>query len=375
MNKKEYKKTVDQILPDDSLREKVWQGLGNKSSFFPKIKFSTLAFVSITILSVVSLNALLNSGIENKQFDQVKSSKMEKKVVSNEFKGFEEKVSKGNASADANLKGINDQENANKAYSSMDQAQGIFVPKFQLPAASSSKLGDSNKVLTLNSFVYNGKFYLPKNELYLEETMSNSAFEAIKGTYLGTTKEFRNRNFEESTDIREDGSNVENFSSNIQGNKIYTVKGYDPFYRLMVVGEGQNNNSYSMYECWNGINLSSGKDYFGNIYLENNVLYATWESTESFMGRLNQHHNLNIDQNFESFISSLYSTKPYLDSNQSDEDFKGSRNQIIIITLTMKNQVKEVFIISKAKKMIATENGFYFKMDGKEVERFFELLK
>lgn len=360
MNEKEYKKVLDQLEPDDSLREKVWKGLGNKTSFLPKVRASTVAFVAVLILSIVSFNTLLKSEIEKSKLDKVKYSKMEKKAVSDVFIGFEEK--KSGASGSDSIK-----QNGNQTVADKILGKSELENKSSLKSADFAGLADSMyQTECSGSFNFESRNY--------REDKENNFYniQILKGEKIGTTSIsfFKGAKGNESFKDEPFHPNKNDLKAYPNGYEIYSVKGYDPAYRLMIYGESNGKEWGSIYNCFTGKYITSGKDVFGHLYLKGNIKLARWRSIDSYRRKLEVYKSVEQSVIFENFVDVLYKSKALTSSNLPNID------HCKIVYLTMKNQlVEQIWLYPDTKIVEYREAHLYFKVDDEQFDSFFKTLK
>lgn len=370
MNNKDYKRALDQIKPDHSLREKVWQGLDNKSSFSSRIRIGTISFAAIFILSIVSLNVLPNSGMEKK--DRLsKSSKMEKKSVSDEFIGFD--GTKGETiKSEESLKDRNFDSNG-KAKNGSALKSSAFGGLGNNAAADSARSNANTDMSiyqtgSIGMLEFEGKTYREDNDNYSYNILK------LKGEKLGTTKISFQKGYKGKESFKDEPFHPNNKDLELypDGYEIYSVKGYNPEYRIMVSGNSNGDKWGSIYNCFTEKKIATGEDVFSNIYLKGNIKSARWKTIESWRNKLEVYKNIELSTTFEDFIDALYISKPLPNDSLSNSDFDKSK----ILYLTMKNQiVEQIWLFPDSKFVKYQSENSYFKVEDRKFDAFYKTLK
>lgn len=371
MNKNEYKKAVDQIDPDESLREKVWQGLGSKSSSFTKIRYSTLAFVSIFILSVVAVNTLLNSGVENKQFDMAKSSKMEKKVVSEEFIGYDGNVETSEYSAFDKSSNKMSADNAKNGSALKDNS----IRSEELIGSADSYANADLSMFqtgTIGRFEFVGRTYIEDIDNYFYN-IKNLKFKKLGEINISFFK--GHKGYEPFKD-EPFHPNKKDLISYPNGYEIYSVKGYDPKYRLMIYGESNGEKWGSIYNSFGDKQIEKGEDLFGNLYLKGNIKVVRWKSIHSWQRKIEVYKPVEQSVFFENFIDKLYSSKRIEYHDLPKQEIIDNIENCKIVYITMKNNIiEQIWLYPDTKNVEYKVAGIRFEVDDKEFDAFFETLK
>ena len=177
----------------------------------------------------------------------------------------------------------------------------ITVPQVTLPNAST---GIKAKMMPL--FVYQGRVYLRYNTAIVTTdgyTVSEDDMRSLRGDYLGMTKSGINE-FSGKEDYTED------FASNIGESEVYTVKGYDSKYRLMVYTKYEGGFGCEIYDSFGGLSLSSGADFFDLLNLRGNVASYEWEDLDSWNNGGSGKAQVAVDDTFNDFLDQLYDSAP-----------------------------------------------------------------
>jgi hypothetical protein len=155
-------------------------------------------------------------------------------------------------------------------------------------------------------FVYQDKIYIRYSTAIASPdgyTVSEADMLNLRGDYLGTT----------TGGIDEwsgDDAYVADFSSNIGEAEVYTVKGYDSNYRLMVYTPYEGGFGCEIYDSFGGLTMDRGDDYFGLLGLKDNVVSYQWETMDSWNNGGTQKTEQQADDALNKFIKALYSSTP-----------------------------------------------------------------
>ncbi|WP_303969718.1 hypothetical protein [Sporosarcina ureae] len=161
--------------------------------------------------------------------------------------------------------------------------------------------------------VYNGKIYTQTNT-----KINPTDAKALKDDKLGTTK----GNIDEWSRQKEYD---EELASTIGVTDVYSVKGYDKNFRIMV-DQGQDGNKYAeFFENLNGITISSGKDVFGKLNLVGNVNSAQWRAFSDWDNDIDNYKPIFDMDALNTFLKELNKTKP-LPREQDSDPINNSRN-------------------------------------------------
>lgn len=185
-------------------------------------------------------------------------------------------------------------------YSVLSTESGITIPKIKIGNSNSGKNADM-----IALFVYNGRVYTQSNTtlLNIDGIVDKETINSLKGDYLGKTKSGIN-------EFSEDEAYKENFISNIGESEIYTVKGYDSNYRLMVYTEYSDGYDCQIYDSFGGLTVMTGADYFNKLQIKDNVTSITWENYDSWNNGLSNISEAKVDKIFNNFMNALYDSIP-----------------------------------------------------------------
>ncbi|MDF2535643.1 MAG: hypothetical protein K0R18_1802 [Bacillales bacterium] len=342
MNEKEYKRLLDQIEPDNSLREKVWRNLESKTSFFPRLKLSAVAFVTLIVVGFVLISSTLNSENTNGEYKLSNSKKV-----------------------------VPESPNMDKDFKKSGETfNGVTIPKFEIPnSISNSNMAADTLANSFSYFVYQCRVYVQNNSA----KFSTATGKSLIGTKIGITTGNHDNDCYGSTEKTETPNNVEDFSSNSSGLEIYTVNGYDPTVRLMGYSSGPSRIEF--YDCWNGKTIFNGLDVFGELNFLGNIEMATWETPQNSLNGDTHQQSIKLNSAFQKMIKGLYLGKPILQKDLLVKDIFEKKDQKVVI-LTLKNGIEEkLYFFEKQKMVLHLDSHVYFKVADKIFDDFYESLK
>lgn len=197
-----------------------------------------------------------------------------------------------------------------------NEDKGVKIPAIQLPKVTSN-------ADMVGLIVYNGKIYTQTN------TEINAAdARAILDAKLGTTK----GNIDEWSKQK---AYDEELASTIGETDVYSVKGYDKNFRIMVYQEQDGNQYAEFYENLNGITISSGEDIFGKLNMVGNIASAQWRNFSDRDNSIDNYKQILDMGVLNSFVEELNKTKP-LPREQNSDPINTSRNNEEYRELTLK---------------------------------------
>lgn len=181
-------------------------------------------------------------------------------------------------------------------------SNAVYIPKFQIPnIQEKTKLA---KMVPL--IIYNGNVYL-KSPISLDSKSSKNILGRKIGTTTGELNNFNPMN-----------TYSKNIISNIGTTDVYAVNGYDEDFRIMTnVTLSDGTNHPEIYECLNGITITTGNDFFGKFNLPGNIVNVRVQTqTSSDSNNEKENFYTASDPNFlNSFIRELDNSTPYLPEN------------------------------------------------------------
>lgn len=223
---------------------------------------------------------------------------------------------------------------------------GIKIPMIQLPEDTSTSAD------MIGLIVYNGK-------IYTETTTKIDAEDAkeILGEMLGTTK----GNIDEWS--KQDEYDKE-FASTIGGIDVYSVKGYDKKFRIMIYEEREENSYAAFYESLNGITVYGGEDIFSKLRMTGNVLNAKYRTfTDWYNGIDNYHYisNMNVLNEFVEYLNKAEPFPSEINSNPIRDSRNNQQYREVIIKLNDGSKVKLTLI--EGGYIYYGYMNIHFKMD------------
>lgn len=160
--------------------------------------------------------------------------------------------------------------------------------------------------------VYYGKIYTQtRTEINPEDA------QALLGEKLGTTKGTIDEWSKQEVD--------EEFASTIGVTDIYSVKGYDKYFRIMVYSEQNGGQDVEFYENLHGIKVSSGENGFGKLNMAGNVDSAEWRTFSEWDNEIDNYTPSPDMPSLNAFLEDLNKAKP-LPRNQNSDPIDESRN-------------------------------------------------
>jgi hypothetical protein len=235
--------------------------------------------------------------------------------------------------------------------------EGIYIPKLEIPEGTDS-VADM-----IGLIVYQGRIYTQTGT-----KISAEDAEKLIGNKLGTTK----GNINEWSKQKEYA--VE-FASTIGKGDVYSVKGYDKAFRIMVYEKTEGNVYAEFYECLNGITVKTGADIFGKLNIEDNIKAAKYESYESYYYSKQQYKELTEPQVLSGFVKELNNTLPYSYKSLSylwDEKEAANRKFVYI---TLKDGSEVQLMLFKEGYIHYSYSHIFFKMEKEAFHKLWEELE
>lgn len=196
----------------------------------------------------------------------------------------------------------NDNSNKIATFSSiMDNSNitSLYIPKFQL-----SKVTEEKAAKTIPLIVYKGNIYTHTSIVVDSKDVVN-----ILGRKLGTTTgniNERNTKAEYSEEL----------VSNIGNIDVYTVNGYSEDFRIMTNIALEDGKNYSeIYECLNGITITTGEDFFERLKLQGNIVNVRFQTFSDWNNGTSTFYLINDFNLLNSFVQELNNSIPYLPEN------------------------------------------------------------
>jgi hypothetical protein len=218
-------------------------------------------------------------------------------------------------------------------------------------------------------FVYQDKIYIRySTEIASSDgyTVSESDMLKLRGDYLGTTTGGIN-------EWSGDEAYIADFASNIGEAEVYTVKGYDSKYRLMVYTPYEGGFGCEIYDSFGGLTMDSGDDYFGLLGLKGNVVSYQWETMDSWNNGGTQKTEQQADDASSKFIKALYSSKPVERSIDALIDEASADGQKFLYLKTEDNLITSIRLL-KDGYVYVDEIGF-FQVNQADFNEFYDSLQ
>ncbi len=159
----------------------------------------------------------------------------------------------------------------------------VQIPVLSLPDRSGSGLTTSDMI---GLIVYRGRIY----------TQTSSSIEpgiarTLTGEKLGRTKG--------NIDEWSKPGDYNEFASTIGVMDVFSVKGYDPDFRIIAYQEYEDDVVAEIYESLNGITVKDGRDIIGKLNMSDNIVsaryqtHSDWYYTSGSFGRMDNIELLN----------------------------------------------------------------------------------
>lgn len=250
--------------------------------------------------------------------------------------------------------------NDSDATSSETGQKGITVPLIELPSETANGI----KADMIGLFVYQGRIYTQSNTTLVTDEnykMSKEDILNLRGDYLGKTKGSIDEWSKQEDYAKE-------FASTVGESEVYTVKGYDSKYRLMVYNEYEDEVYCGIYDSFGGQVLNTGTDYFDVLKLRDNTISLQWESFDSWNYGKVERKDKEIDESFLRFIDGLYTSVPEGDKPDMFTENEAFDSQKFIYVRTKDNLITSLRLF-KDGYVFAPTAGF-FRMDQETFDAF-----
>jgi hypothetical protein len=218
-------------------------------------------------------------------------------------------------------------------------------------------------------FVYKDKIYIRYSTAIASPdgySVSEADMLNLRGEYLGTT----------TGGIDEwsgDESYIADFASNIGEAEVYTVKGYDSKYRLMVYTPYEGGFGCEIYDSFGGLTMDRGNDYFDLLKLKGNVVSYQWENLDSWNNGGTQKIEQQADDALNIFIKALYSSTPVERSIDTLIDEASANGQKFLYLKTEDNLISSIRLL-KDGYVYVDDIGF-FQVDKADFSEFYNSLQ
>ncbi len=277
MNKKNYINSIDQLRISEDFNERTEQLMKNARNQSEKknnMNFNTkkLVFSLASLAVVATVGTFAWSTLQN------------------------------GPAPEGNKVVVATDSNENSTMIAESESKGITIPLVELPK---NQNGDVEAKM-MGLFVYKGRIYIQGNttfQMYENYLLSEEDVENLKGEYLGKTTGT-------ITEWSTQDDYAKEFASTIGGAEVYTIKGYDSQYRLMVYTKYEGGFDAQIYDSFGGLTLNTGADYFSLLNLKGNTVSYDWESFDSWNNGKNERETSTEATGFEDFMNALYASTP-----------------------------------------------------------------
>lgn len=232
---------------------------------------------------------------------------------------------------------------------------GIYIPSISL----SPDNGVSAKMIPL--VVYNGKIYTQSATELNPKNIQN-----FIGEKIGRTS-----NSIDEWNVKDKSS--EELASNIGQQDIYTVKGYDTYFRIMSYSKIEDQEYAQFFDCLNGITIKSGNDIFGKLNLINNVENAKFISFDDWNNGNNTYITFEDIDLLNEVLIELNNAVPYnyvsiensIESSKNNNDFRQ-------FTLNLKDGLELKFTVFKSGYISYGYSNIFFKLDASDIDKLWK---
>lgn len=179
-------------------------------------------------------------------------------------------------------------------------SEAVSIPVMKLPDHSSAVQADMIGLIVYNGDIYTQTF----------TTIKPEAAKQLRGEKLGRSKA--------GIDEWSEPSDYTELASTIGEMDVYSVKGYDPAFRIMSYLEADGEIYAELYEHLNGITIATGEDLIGKLNLEGRIQSAKWQEFVSWDMGKDSFHSLQLDLTLPKFVDALYKAKPVADEDLAE---------------------------------------------------------
>lgn len=234
----------------------------------------------------------------------------------------------------------------------------IEIPMIQLPKDTSVATN------MIGLIVYKGNIFTQTRTVIEAEDAK-----ALLGEKLGTTKGTIDEWSEQEAYDQE-------FAATIGVTNVYAVIGYDKDFRIMTFEERDGEFVTEFYENLNGITVHDGEDVFGKLKMIGNVSTAQYRFYSDWNNSIDNYHNINDINVFNSFIENLYEAKPFPHNENeplSEETRNDEEYRELIVQLNDGSKVSLTLL--KGGYIYYGYMAVYFKMGAAEFSNIWEQLQ
>ncbi|MDF2946384.1 MAG: hypothetical protein K0S51_1063 [Bacillales bacterium] len=233
----------------------------------------------------------------------------------------------------------------------------VEIPKIELPKGTevSADAGASGMSKMMPIIVYKSNIYT-LSDIQIDP----KSVKDVLGEKIGTTKDNLNEWSSQNDYTTELASTVGILD-------VYKVKGFNSDFRIITVEDVNGETSARYYENFNGISISSGKDVFDKLKLEENVISASWQSLESWSNGLQEKKDVELNPTITDFLQDLYNSEPIPVDRIMIE---GPPETQKFLFLTMKDNCTLILNLFKDGYVNYGNVPVYFKPEKKAFESF-----
>ncbi len=203
------------------------------------------------------------------------------------------------------------QSENNSANENSASENGVYIPAIEIGPVDENVTADMVAMVVYNGRVYVGAYQWDNPMPYIENA-------ELLGEYVGTGNN-------KITCWSDEKDYEGQFASNTPYD-FYTVKGYDPVFRLAAVMDFEDGKEIMFFDCLNGIWLHTGADLYENLLHitgnYNTVLYQLHEDWDYGKGNYKTLSAVS-EEDIAAFVEAL-KTGPFVDFSEDIE----SRNRL-----------------------------------------------
>lgn len=227
-----------------------------------------------------------------------------------------------------------------------NKGDGITIPAIKLPKKNTADMD------MIGLIVYNGKIYTQTNSQVKPEVAKT-----LIGEKLGVTK----GNIDEWSSQK---AYAEELASTTVRGDVYTVKGYEPDFRIMMYSEGEGGIWTGFYENLNGITINSGADLFGKLKMTDRVTSAHWRTHDEWYNDINDFKPVTDAAVLNAFLEELDHAKPILrERNGSVVDDLRNDGGSMELTVNLQDGSSVRLELLQGGYIVYGAMDVYFKMD------------
>ncbi|MDF2607092.1 MAG: hypothetical protein K0S34_1287 [Bacillales bacterium] len=240
----------------------------------------------------------------------------------------------------------------------------VEIPKIELPegteGSDSPGAGASGMSKMMPIIVYKSNIYTLS-----DIRIDPKSVKDVIGEKIGTTKDNLNEWSSQNDYATE-------LASTVGVLDVYKVKGFNSDFRIITVEDVNGETSARYYENFNGISVSSGKDVFDKLKLEENVTSAAWQSLESWSNGLQEKKEIELNPTITDFLQVLYNSEPIPVDKIMIE---GPPETQKFLFLTMKDNSTLILNLYKDGYVNYGTVPIFFKPEKKAFESFWNTLE